>query len=121
MVENIHYTEISDQELRLKCLEFVLGHEGRIDYPLYQMIQASILFRFIKEGIIPTASKTYRPNDNFADQLIQKALDVLIDERAKSNQATQGGNGNADNLDIPEHLVSRFLSRFRWKKAVYKG
>jgi hypothetical protein len=62
-----------------------------LDFPIYQMIEADMLCRYVKDRHIPTADKAYNPNDNFADQLVQKALDVLTDERAKSNQPAQSG------------------------------
>lgn len=104
----------SDKELRLKCLEFIIKNSNTgYNFPVYQMLEAQMLYQWITTGTLPIAGK--KSSETMASDLLKKAIDVLIEERKQSNQAANGSDTDSDNLDIPESFLSLFLSYFRRK------
>lgn len=117
MSENVNTSILSDEEIRMRCLEIVVSKSDRYDFPVYHMIEASILFRFVKKGEIPSLGKIYSRNANWSELLIEKALDLIIEERKQSNQSTYGCDTDPDDFGIPKSFISRFFSGFRRKKS----
>lgn len=117
MPETISISILSDEEIRMRCLEIVVNKSSTYDFPVYHMVEASILFRFVKEGNIPSLGKMYSRNANWSELLIEKALDLIIEERKQSNQAAYGSDTDPNDFGIPESFISRFFSGFRRKKS----
>jgi hypothetical protein len=106
--------DISDETLRLECLKIVTNNGSRTDFPIYQMIEATMLFRWIKDDSLPI-SGNYKQSEMYAGKLLEKVIDELIDERKNSNQSSQSSNGNANDLQIPESIINRFIRYIRRK------
>lgn len=104
---------MNEQELRLKCIELIIEKEGGYNFPVYQMIEAEMLYKYITEGKLPKSSNNKAPIE--IDKLLQKSLDELIKERSNCNQSTGGCNPNSDDLQIPKTFIYRFLSKLRRK------
>lgn len=118
MPENINTTIVSDEELRLECIRFTIKNDcshGAYNFPLYQMLEAQMLYQWIRTGILPIPGK--KSSATMASDLLQKALDVLIEERKQSNQAAYSSDTDPNDLDIPESFLSRFLSVLRREKT----
>ena len=105
-MENYDCEILSDENLRLKCLEFVVESGHQYNFPVYQMIGASMLFRYIKSGTLPVI------DDVNADDLILSAIEQLSKKREDAQQATRSGDPNADRLEVPKKPVSFFAKVF---------
>jgi hypothetical protein len=106
-----------DQELRLKCIEFVTRQETYVtSSPILHMIHAQMLFRYIKTGTLPIIS--YPDANKFTDDLLQKSLDLMIEERKQCEQPNETADQNPQALNFLEALVPSFCSKLRFKKTV---
>jgi len=126
MSEILHQSILSDTELRLKCLEFVVQKSNSYSYnwPNYQLVETEIIFKYIKEGRLPDHAvdfangKTmidYSNGEIVADRLLERAFKLLMQERKQCNQPAQSSDKNTDNLKQPKSRFSNLLGRFRRK------
>ena len=104
---------MDDKELRLKCLEFVTNNGSSYNFPVYQMIEAEMLFNYLTTGELPV--KDHALALISASNLLKAALKQLTDEIEQSNQSTDSCNDNSAKLDIPQSFIDRFLSKLRRK------
>lgn len=107
-----------DQHIRLKCLEYVSGNTTH-PFAIHRMIEAQMLFQFVRDGRIPV--KTSAGADVFARELLEKALDQLLDEREKARQSADSSNYQTDDFNCSESLVRTFLRRLGFKRAKESG
>lgn len=104
--------ELSDESLRLKCFEIVTNSGIRNDFPVYSMIEATMLFTWIKKGSLPIRG-IYKPSEMYLEKLLEKAVDELAKERANRDQSAQGSDNNTNDLQVSESIFNRFMKRFR--------
>lgn len=108
--------KISDTSvIRLKCLEFIVNHDGNYRWPIFQMIEAEILFQYVTQGKLPTRNNEFCNAHESVDLLLERAFQELIKERDKGYKPTDSGNTNTNNLKNPESIFTRLFSRFRRK------
>ncbi len=104
----------ADQELRFKCIEFVTRQETYISRsPILHMVHAQMLFNFIDSGKLPMVS--YPDADKFADDLLQKSLDLMIEERKQSDKSPDSADENPKTLNFLESLALNFGKKLRLK------
>lgn len=103
---------MNDQELRLKCVEFVAQYSS-FDFPVYQMIEAEMLYRYISTGELPVRDNSSAFET--AANILEAALEELKKKVADGNQSTDSSNDNSDKLPVPKSFIKRFLSGFRRK------
>lgn len=106
--------ELSDESLRLKCFEIVTNSGIRNDFPVYSMIEATMLFTWIKKGTLPISGK-YDQSEMYLDKLLEKAIDELAKERANRDQSAKGSDSNTNDLQVSDSIFFRFMKRFRRK------
>ena len=107
----------TDQELRLKCVEFVTRQESYVSRsPILHMVHAQMLFNFISTGKLPIIS--YPNADQFADELLQKSLDLMIEERKQRDQSADPTNDNPQTLNFFESLAVSLCCKLGFKKTV---
>lgn len=107
----------TDQELRLKCVEFVTRQDNYVSRsPILHMIHAQMLFNFINTGKLPVVS--YPDANRFADDLLQKSLDLMIEEREQSDKSANPSNDNPKTLNFLESLIVPFARKLGFEKAV---
>lgn len=104
---------MNEQELRLKCLEFVTQNSS-FDFPVYQMIEAEMLFNYLKTGELPV--ENFELASISASDLLKASLKQLSKEIGQSDQSADGSNDNSSKLDVPQSFIDRFLSKLRRKK-----
>lgn len=104
---------MNDQELRLKCLGFVAQYSS-FDFPVYQMIEAEMLFNYLKTGKLPV--ENFALASISASDLLKASLKQLSKEIEQGDQSADGSNDNSSKLDVPQSLIDRFLSKLRREK-----
>lgn len=112
-LQEIMGSTLGTPELRLKCLEFVVNHHHGYNWPIYQMIEAEMIMRYITLGELPASSLEFANAKTSLHILLQEALKQLIKERDNSNKAANGSNADANNLKKPESKLARLLCFFR--------
>lgn len=105
---------MNDQELRLKCLEFVTKYSS-FDFPVYQMIEAEMLFHYLKTGELPV--KDHALASISASDLLKISLKQFSKEIKQGDQSADGSNDNSSKLDVPQSFIDRFLSKLRRKNS----
>ena len=110
---SLYFIAMNDQELRLKCLEFVTKYSS-FDFPVYQMIEAEMLFNYLKTGELPVEG--YTSSSISASDLLKSSLKQLFKEIEQGNQSADGSNDNSSKLDVPQSFINRFLSKLRREK-----
>ena len=105
--------DLSSEGIRLECLKFVVQQERIYNFPVYQMLEAEMLYQYVTTGKLPMAG--LKDANVEAGRLLRSALEQLIKECNNSNQSADGGNGDADSLQVPESFINRLLSKLRRK------
>lgn len=107
---------MSEQELRFKCLEFVINR-GVYSDPLYQILEAQTLYHYISVGQLPVYGT---PDANVeVGRLIRNAIEQLKNECNDSNKPDDCGDEYSDELPFRKPFVKRFLSKLGLKKPVF--
>lgn len=106
---------LSDEELRLKCIDFV-SRQGQFQpgHPVETMIHAQMLFQFVKSGTLPIIGLPEA--QEFTDLVVKKALDLLIEKRKDSDDSADCCNKNPVQLNFLEKLASSLAENFRGKR-----
>lgn len=104
---------LPDEQIRMECVNLVVQREHGYNFPVYHMIEAEMLYQYVKSGKIPMSG--FENAGIAVEMLLNTSLDQLINERKNSNQTADSSNKNADSLQIPESFVNRFLSKLRRK------
>jgi hypothetical protein len=104
----------SDQGLRLRCLDFVTRRSPYTS-PVYQMIEAEMLLQYLKTGKIPL--KSNRNAEQFADELLSRSLDQLIEERKNSNESKDSSNPIPDDFGNLSSSIKAFVRKLGFKRG----
>ena len=102
-----------DEKLRLECLKFVVNQDKNYNFPVYQMLEAEMLYQYVKNGTLPMSGN--RNASVEIEKLLSASFELLNKEVNDSNQSADSCNSNSDGLQIPESFVKRFLSKLRRK------
>jgi hypothetical protein len=102
---------MDEKELRLKCIEFAIKYSSSYNFPVYQMMEAELLYNYISNGTLPTIGRESAQIE--IKKLLNAALDELIKERQNCNQATNSGNPDPNCLETPKPFIDRLLSKLR--------
>lgn len=102
---------MNEKELRLKCIEFAIKYSSSYNFPVYQMMEAELLYNYISNGTLPTIGRESAQIE--IKKLLNAALDELIKERQNCNQATNSGDSDSNCLKTPNTFIDRLLSKLR--------
>ena len=111
MIPNISESEITDQELRLKCLELVVNEHGAHN-PILAIVLSVTFLNWIKNGEL-SISPTNKVSQLKLHDVAYKIINELIDEVENPNQPRNSGNTDPDDLEKPKSFFSRVVSFFR--------
>lgn len=100
---------MNNEQLRIWCLEFVA--KDRYNNPVFQMIEAEILYHWVKNGALPL--KGSGSAEDYAKALVTHYVKELIDKGKDSEQTADSSNANIDNLPLLKSFIKQFLSKFR--------
>ncbi len=107
------------QDMRFKCLEFVANKTNGIyaDSPFLLIVEAEIIYHYVTE------SKFHQKNkynlDLYAEDIINKVLDVLIEERKESCKTSQSCEKDSNKFEIPKSFVGKLLTKLRGKTSLF--
>lgn len=111
MIPNISESKISDQELRLKCLELVVNEHGARN-PVLAIVLSVTFLNWVKNGEL-SISPTNKVSQLKLHDVAYKIINELIEEVENPSQARNGSDTDPDDLEKPKSFFSRIVSFFR--------